>query len=562
MVFSDHEEGTITDGDDTTEFEEIENIVLGSGDDTVTGSDGDENVDAGDGSNEIDGGDGDDTLKAGSGDDTITGGDGSDSIDGGDGDNVIDTSGSDPRLDDKNGDGFGFAPYGPFGALPADPDENDDRDFVVTGSGNDTITTGDDADTIQAGSGNNVIDGGIDDDSITSTFGDDLIIGGEGSDTISAGAGNDTIYGGLDPAFPDALNIPDDGSGPFGPDPDPENGRDFIEGGAGNDLIFGQDDDDTIFGGGGADTIDGGVDDDLIYGGASKDDITGGQGADTLLGEADRDEFFINAREDAFGDVIDGGTTGNDVDTLDLRGLGRLEVVNETVDADGDSTSGTVNFLNPDNTIAGSLDFAEIERLIICFTPGVAIATPRGEMAVEDLKPGDRVITRDDGVQEIRWIGRKPVSAMDLHNDPDLRPVMIRKGALGNGLPERDMMVSSSHRMLMANEHTHVLFDEREVLVAAKHLVGQPGIERVEVPATEYIHLMFDRHEVILGDGAWTESFHPGDYSLRGIGREQREEIFKLFPELVEADGLRNYGAARHSLKAYEARMLREGLVL
>ena len=167
-------------------------------------------------------------------------------------------------------------------------------------------------------------------------------------------------------------------------------------------------------------------------------------------------------------------------------------------------------------TVEGSLQFSQIENLVICFTPGARIATPRGEVNVENLRIGDRVITRDDGVQEINWIGRRKLTAQDLMADPKLRPVLIKKGSLGNNLPERDMMVSPNHRMLMANSQTQLLFDEREVLVSAKHLVGQPGIYQVDTLGTEYIHVMFERHEVILGDGSWTESFQPGDYSLAG----------------------------------------------
>jgi hypothetical protein len=611
--FTAPETGTITDGTDTTVFEEIERVETGAGDDTVTGSDGDDFVSTNGGDDSVIGGEGDDTLLSGDGldtvdggagndslvggdeadsitggadddtieggrgpdtldggtgndsilggndDDSIIGGEGADTVDGGNGDNVIDTSGQDPLtnnlLDDKNGDGFGFG--SPL--VPADTDEDNDRDLVTAGSGDDTITTGDDADTIFGGSGDNVIDSGIDNDEVTTTFGNDFIVTGEGADKVSSGAGNDTIYGGLDPSFPDELNVPDDGSGPFGADPDTENGRDSIEAGAGQDLVFGQDDDDTIRGGGGADTLDGGIDDDSIFGDAGQDDLIGGQGADTMFGGADRDEFLIDNREDAFGDEIDGGTDGNDVDTLDLRGLGKFEIVNETVDADGDSTSGTVNFLAADGvTVEGTLEFAEIERLIPCFTPGTRIATLQGEVRVEDLKAGDRVITRDDGIQEIQWIGKKKVSGHDMLADPKLKPVLIKAGSLGGGLPMQDMLVSPNHRMLIANENTQMLFDEREVLVAAKHLVGQPGVQMIDTIGTEYIHVMFERHQVILGDGAWTESFQPGDQTIGGFDAEQREEIFKLFPSLKAEKGRQAYGSARQSLKAFEARALRE----
>jgi hypothetical protein len=69
---------------------------------------------------------------------------------------------------------------------------------------------------------------------------------------------------------------------------------------------------------------------------------------------------------------------------------------------------------------------------------------------------------------------------------------------------------------------------------------------------------MFDQHEVVLSNGAWTESFQPGEQVLDGMGTEQRDEIFELFPELREAEGLSAYQAARRSLKKHEARLLVE----
>jgi hypothetical protein len=234
--------------------------------------------------------------------------------------------------------------------------------------------------------------------------------------------------------------------------------------------------------------------------------------------------------------------------------------VGETTDADGDSTSGVVNFLNADGSVAGSLEFSEIENLIPCFTPGTRIATAKGEVLVQDLRVGDRVITRDNGIQQVQWIGQKQLSGHDLIQDPNLRPVLIKKGALGNDLPARDMLVSANHRMLVASDETQLLFNEREVFVAAKHLVGQPGVTRMETAGCTYVHVMFDQHELVLGDGSWTESFQPGDQTIGGFDAEQREEIFKLFPELQEADGRQAYSAARLSLKAYEARLLKKAV--
>lgn len=463
-------------------------------------------------------------------------------------------------------------------------DDGEVMELGYTDPQGDQITTGDDSirgndgdDTIIAAGGDNLIDAGIDDDEITTGDGNDTIVGGEGNDTVTSGGGDDLIFGGLNPAdVPfDGTDIPDapDG-GSFGPDPDEDNGRDFIDAGAGNDTVYGQDDDDTIFGGDGDDFLDGGVDDDQISGGDGDDTITGGQGADTLFGEAGSDTFIIENREDAFGDVIDGGTedgdgdptTDNENDQLDLRGLGRFEIVqNDGVtpldlstpnDADGNSFSGLVNFLDASDNVEGTLAFAEIEDVIPCFTPGTVIATPKGERLVQELQVGDRIITRDNGLQEIRWIGRRDLSGRELMSAPHLKPVLIRAASLGHGLPERDMMVSPQHRVLINNERSALYFDDREVLAAAKHLTGIEGVDPVETRGVSYIHFMFDQHEVVLSNGAWTESFQPGEQVLDGMGSAQRVEIFDLFPELQEAEGIKAYQTARRSLKQHEARLL------
>jgi len=153
-------------------------------------------------------------------------------------------------------------------------------------------------------------------------------------------------------------------------------------------------------------------------------------------------------------------------------------------------------------------------------------------------------------------MGAKDMTGAQLAANPHLKPVLIRAGSLGNGLPERDMLVSPNHRMLVAGDQTQLYFEETEVLAAAKHLVNGAGIQVVDVVRTSYIHFMFDQHEVVLSDGAWTESFQPGDYSLKGIGNSQRAEILELFPELAEKGGLQDYQAARRTLKKHEAKLL------
>lgn len=256
--------------------------------------------------------------------------------------------------------------------------------------------------------------------------------------------------------------------------------------------------------------------------------------------------------------------TDADGDELTITSVGEAQNGSVTLNADGTVTyvadetfNGTDSYDYTIDDGNGGTDTGTVTvEVLPCFTPGTLIATPKGERLVEDLEVGDRVITRDNGIQEIRWIGRKELTGFQLARKPHLKPVLIQQGALGKNLPEHDLLVSPNHRVLVANDKTALYFEEREVLAAAKHLTGLDGVDEVDTLGVTYIHMMFDNHEVVLSNGAWTESFQPGDLSLRGIGDEQRQEIFELFPELEHAEGLKAYGAARRSLKKHEAQLL------
>ncbi|WP_238364461.1 Ig-like domain-containing protein [Mesobacterium pallidum] len=524
--------------------------------DDVTGTGGADVIDTGDDADTIVGGDGDDTILPGIDDDLVQGnlGDdyivdvqGADTIDGGGGNDTI-IAGFDTFSNYAGDD-----PFFPVLGFDSDPNTDDGRDSVQGGQGDDLIMTGDDDDTIDGGQGNDTVDAGIDDDFITGNQGDDSLLGGHGSDTIDGGQDNDYIDG----SAPIALEIVD------GFDPVPENDRDSLIGGLGDDTIIGGDDDDTLLGGSGNDILDGGIDEDSLVGGGGDDTLIGGDGADTMSGGDNRD-FFDGA---SVGDQIDGGggpagvrdSDGEpeDYDTLDLSNSvptgGSLSVTYTSADRE----DGFVEFFGDDGALLGQADFVEIENIIMpCFTPGTVIATPIGERLVEELREGDRIITRDNGIQEIRWYGRKKLTGHELARNPHLRPILVQAGSLGENLPEHDMLVSPNHRILVNNEKSALYFEEREVLVAAKHLTGLEGVDEVGTLGVEYVHFMFDQHEVVLSNGAWTESFQPGHYTLDGIGNSQRSEILELFPELKTQEGIEAYAAARRSLKKHEAKLL------
>ncbi len=400
-------------------------------------------------------------------------------------------------------------------------------DAVVTPieAGNDTILGGGGQDLIFGQGGDDSLDGGSGNDTLDGGEGDDTLLGGQGQDSLIGGAGDDSLDGGV--------------------------GDDRLDGGLGDDTLVGGQGQDFLVGGAGNDSIVGGEGDDRSFGGDGMDTIVSGPGNDRAEGGFGSDTFTFTAGGNH---TIIGGEDpdGTDIDRLDFTGVDRASYRL----IPGAPEAGRIEFLDTNGNIIGRTDYSEIEEVIICFTPGTRIATRRGEVPVQQLKTGDMVVTRDNGTQPVRWVGRRNLSPADLMKMPAYFPIMIRAGALGKNTPLRDMMVSPNHRMLIASELAEVMFGEREVLVAAKHLTGIDGVEVMQMPRVSYIHVMFDSHEVVLADGCWAESFQPGDLSMAGIKNEQRREILDLFPELEEAQGLKNYTAARRLLRAHEAHLL------
>ena len=193
-----------------------------------------------------------------------------------------------------------------------------------------------------------------------------------------------------------------------------------------------------------------------------------------------------------------------------------------------------------------------------CFTPGTMILTPEGARAVETLEVGDLVLTRDRGAQAIRWIGRCAVSRARMVREPQFRPVRIRADAFGPGAPERDMLVSQQHRILISGWRAELLTGEAEVLVAAVHLVDDRAVQIArDVRETVYIHLQFDHHEIVLSDGLETESLNPGPISLSTIPEASRRELAALFPE-VDLGREAALCSARLMVKRHEATLLRQ----
>ena len=360
------------------------------------------------------------------------------------------------------------------------------------------------------------IEGSLGNDLIFGQGGDDELYGGDfagtdtGSDTLYGGAGNDEMRG--------------------------EGGNDWLEGGAGADILIagnGSLDDAaadtvsyalstggvtvTLNGGGGNaggdaegdslsgfEVLVGSALDDSLTGTAAADTLVAGGGDDTVAGDGGADAIMLGDGDDlavwAAGDGNDTIDLGTGHDTVSLAGWAGPD---NTGDPWEWSSSGdTYTFVQSGGaslTVIGFDGFGNGGDEITCFAEGTLIATARGEVPVEALRAGDLVVAAHGGrrLQPLVWVGRTRIDLSRQRDRSRAAPVLIRAGALGRGIPFRDLRVSPGHALFL---------DGR--LVPARLLVnGTTIVQETWRPAVTYFHVELARHGLVISEGAVSETY-------------------------------------------------------
>ena len=145
-----------------------------------------------------------------------------------------------------------------------------------------------------------------------------------------------------------------------------------------------------------------------------------------------------------------------------------------------------------DDTLLSALGFD-----VACFTPGTHILTPGGDRPVEQLAIGDPVITKLHGTQKIKWIGISRYDGRFVRNNHLMLPVCLKRHAIENHVPARDLWVSPGHAICLDG-----------VLVPAWRLVnGVTIFQATSVETVTYYHLELETHDVLVTENCPTESF-------------------------------------------------------
>jgi Ca2+-binding RTX toxin-like protein len=570
----------------------LDTFVAGDGDNCIDGGDGAQNaITVGGGNNYLLGGDGIDLITAGNGNNFIDAGEGLNAVTAGSGDNYIVVGDLHDVVTAMGGDNNVQTGAGTNAVTTGTG-----NDVVETGIGNDTVTVGTGENIVKVFGGTDVLTAGADNDrlivdysaydttvvsaltgvgtyggtiggvtftsfdefhvttgsadDVIETFdGADVLDGGAGADTLTSGKGNDVIYGG-------------DGDVVDGGEDVGEADFDVlvVEDLGFTDIVYDLSADPTA-----TESETGVVKQYDVQGGTLLGSVTftgiehiriGGETTTTPEDTQLDGDLFLP--DPTVTQTVTSFTVGNNIITVGNtaeRPEGDL-----TINSDGSYTFvPTLNYHGPGPVInytfetiqiVGGLSTTETAPLIIevesvdevlpkcinpvCFVQGTLIATANGEVPVEGLRVGDLIQTMDHGLQPIRWVDSRNLSAKDLSENENLRPIRINMAAVCAGGGTGELIVSPQHRLLVASKVAERMFGNTEVLVAAKQLLVIEGVDVADdFDDVSYFHLLLDQHEIVFANGVPSESLYLGQQAQKSLSAAGQEEILALFPELL-----------------------------
>ena len=188
----------------------------------------------------------------------------------------------------------------------------------------------------------------------------------------------------------------------------------------------------------------------------------------------------------------DGGTIR--LDRIEIAGVLCLFLASEPL-TPGIDYAEAVPFALPARA-AGPEEIATLP----CLGSGTRIATAEGPTPIDWLRPGDRVLTRDNGYQPLLWVGQH---TMPRRAPPETRPLRLSAACFGEALPEREVLLSPGTGVLLAGHELDLWFGESEMFARACH--AQPMAE-AGTGSQKLYSMLFASPEIVLAEGMWVSS--------------------------------------------------------
>ena len=157
-----------------------------------------------------------------------------------------------------------------------------------------------------------------------------------------------------------------------------------------------------------------------------------------------------------------------------------------------------------------------------CFLSGTRIATPDKEVAIDELRIGDLVMTSSGKPKPIKWIGRNHYTRAPSEAwHPDVAPVKVARFALDGRTPHTDLYLSRGHALYLYG----LLIPVEDLVNGRSIIAGQ----HADALTLDYFHIELEDHDVVLAEGAAAETFAGEDH----YGFDNAEEYERLYGSTV-----------------------------
>jgi hypothetical protein len=217
----------------------------------------------------------------------------------------------------------------------------------------------------------------------------------------------------------------------------------------------------------------------------------------------------------------------------------RIEILNNTAITGASYANGVISLTAANNSVLATLAVPGLGNPagltvssdgtnayvseVACFAEGTRLLGEGGEVAVEALRPGERLVgVLGRRLRPVRWVGWTEVD-LDRHPRAEgVAPILVAAGAVAPGVPYRDLVLSPDHALYLDG-----------ALVPVQFLVNGASIRRLPASGrVRYFHVELDAHDVVLAEGVAAESYL--DTGNRGMFRNAGG-VVELRPEFALA---------------------------
>ncbi len=166
------------------------------------------------------------------------------------------------------------------------------------------------------------------------------------------------------------------------------------------------------------------------------------------------------------------------------------------------------------------------------------VRTPCGARRIEFLRPGDLIVTRDNGLQPVRMVWTRTVTAAEIAADPSLAPIRLKPRSIGPMMPQRDLLLGPSHRVLVPGWRLADVPDDCPCLIAARDIAEASDTGFVDKDQTEmtFYNVVFEDHQVFTANGLPVESYLPSEDAVHALDEGVSRDIEALFANTPDAE--------------------------